>query len=365
MDLVMGYNAPQIDRAYDIEEARSFDLNLEKFPEPDDYWKVINKMVSNPNVIIKEYLQITQEGEAQNSPSDAQVVMLNGGPQSLCFAVSGNSIYSKNNPGIGAQINVVKAIRRIVCSGGKAKALNNCLNFGSPMEEKVFGQFVLSVQGIAKASKFFNTPVAGGNVSFYNESSVLGQRNAIHPTPVIAMMGVIPKKENHTSYMYRGKGDLIFLLGKSRNDIAGSVFLCSTHEKCAEGVPYLNLEEERDLLRITEQLIDEKLVCSAHSVGRGGLFFNLLESSMPLGLGFDITSPAEVRKDAFLFGESQGRIVVSVSMEHENEFIDFMINSGFAFSTLGHVTKGELRIDDISYGFVEEYKEKYQKISDL
>jgi phosphoribosylformylglycinamidine synthase len=363
-DLVMGYNSPSEDRDYTVKEEEPNRFNCEEVAEPDDYWKVINKMVDNPNVVIKEYLQITQEGEGHNSPSDAQVVWLDGYPESLCFAVSGNSIYCKNDPNIGTQINVAKAVRRIVCSGGKPLAMNDCLNFGSPFDETVFTQFVNSVQGISKAAKIFDTPVAGGNVSFFNESSVLGKREPIYPTSVIGMMGVIHKKENHTSYMFRGKGDMIFLLGKSRNDIAGSVYLCTIHEKCVEGVPYFNPEEELSLLKVTDGLIESGLVNSAHSVGRGGLFFNLLESTMPLGFGFDITSPAEVRKDAFLFGESQGRIVVSVPMEHEDEFVDFMMATNVPFSTLGHVTKGELRIDDISYGFVEEYKEKYLKFQE-
>ena len=360
-DLVMGHGAPQSDRKHHIIEPETGIDYLENVIEPDNYWKVINKMVNNPNLVIKEYLQINLEEERQNSPSDAQISMLESDNKAICFAVSGNSVYSYNDPKIGAQINVARAVRRIVCSGGKPLALNDCLNFGSPLEEDVYSQFVECVKGIAKASQFFNTPVTGGNVSFYNESSVLGKRQAINPTPVIAMMGVIDTKEKHMSYIFRNKGEMIFLIGKSRNDISGSEYLCSIHQKCEVGVPYFNLDEEKAINQTVEKLIQSKLICSAHSVERGGLFFNLIESAMPLGLGFDITSPAEVRKDAFLFGEAQGRVVVSVSMENENDFIDMMMESGVPFSTLGHVTKGELRIDDISYGFIEEYKKIYQK----
>lgn len=360
-DLVMGYGAPQSNRKHHpIDKEKEIDF-MENIPEPDNYWKVINEMVNNPNLIIKEFLQLNFEEETNKSPSDAQISMGNTNGKSLCFTVSGNSVYSFNNPNIGAQINIARAVRRIVCSGGKPLALNDCLNFGSPLEENVFSQFVETIKGISNASEFFDTPVVGGNVSFYNESSVLGKRMAINPTPVIGMLGVINPKTNHMSYIYRNKGDMIFLIGKSRNDISGSEYLCSIHTKCNVGVPYFNLDEEKAINNVLEQLIEKKLISSSHSVESGGLFFNLIESSMPLGLGFDVTSPAEIRKDAFLFGEAQGRVVVSVSMEKEDDFVDMMMESGVPFSTLGHVTKGELRIDDISYGSIDEYKKGYQQ----
>ena len=364
-DLVMGFDAPVTDRKYhELAPEDSIDY-LETIPEPDNYWKVINKMVNNPNLVIKEHLQRNIEEARDNSPSDAQIAILGKDKKAICFTVSGNSVYSFNNPYLGAQINIARAVRRIVCSGGKPLAINDCLNFGSPLEEDVYSQFVATIKGIAKASSYFETPVAGGNVSFYNESSVLGKRKAINPTPVIAMMGLLPNKENHMSYIFRNKGEMIFLIGKSRNDISGSEYLCSYHQKCQVGIPYFNIEDEKAINHTVSKLIESKLICSAHSVERGGLFFNLIESAMPLGLGFDITSPAEVRMDAFLFGEAQGRVVVSVSMENENAFIDMMMESGLPFSTLGHITKGELRIDDISYGYIDEYKKIYMKNSIL
>jgi Phosphoribosylformylglycinamidine (FGAM) synthase, synthetase domain len=360
-DLVMGFGAPQTDRKFhDLIQTDSIDY-LETIPEPDNYWKVINKMVNHPNLVIKEHLQRNIEEAIDNSPSDAQITFLGDHKKAVCFTVSGNSVYSFNNAYIGAQINIARAARRIVCSGGKPLAINDCLNFGSPLEENVYSQFVATIKGIAKASSYFDTPVVGGNVSFYNESSVLGKRKPINPTPVIAMMGTLPSKKNHMSYIFRNKGEMIFLIGKSRNDISGSEYLCSYHQKCQVGIPYFNIEDEIAIHKTIAKLIEAKLICSAHSVERGGLFFNLIESSMPLGLGFDITSPAEVRMDAFLFGEAQGRVVVSVSMENEDEFVDMMMESGLPFSTLGHVTKGELRIDDISYGYIEEYKKIYMK----
>jgi len=278
----------------------------------------------------------------------------------LCFTISGNSNYCDSNAYVGTQINMAMAVRRITCSGGKAIAINDCLNFGSLLDEKVYAQLVESVEGLSEACQFYDIPVLGGNVSFYNESTVQGHRIPIQPTPVIGMMGILDSPEDHTSYIFRQKGDMIFLIGKSRNDIAGSQYLQCVKKDAPLGVPHFSLYEEKKINGCIQNLIKQNLIVSAHSIDEGGLFFNLVASAMPLGFGFDITSPAEVRKDAFLFGESQSRVVVTVSMENEDDFIDTMMEYGLSFSTLGHVTKGELRIDDIPFGFIDDYKTDFQ-----
>lgn len=358
-DLVMGHAAPQVKKDYKpSENSQSIDL-LASIPEPDDYWKLIKYLLKNMNIGIKSHIQLHNQVEEAHSPSDATILFVkNANP--LCFSISGNSGYCNSNPFLGAQINMAIAARRITCSGGQAYAINDCLNFGSLFNENVFAQFVESVEGISEACKFYSTPVIGGNVSFYNESSVEGNRVPIQPTPIVAMMGMLESPQNHTSYIYRNKGDMIFLIGQSKNDIAGSQYLQSIQKSVPVGTPHFSLYEEKKVNECIRKLIKEKLIVSAHSVDEGGLFFNLVESSMPLGFGFDITSPAEIRKDAFLFGESQARVVVSVSMENEDEFIDTMMEIGLSFSTLGHVTKGELRIDDIPFGYIDDYKIDFQ-----
>jgi len=358
-DLVMGHGAPQVKRDYCPSENNKGVNVIDSIPEPDDYWKLIKHLLKNKNIGIKSHIQLHNQVEEAHSPSDA-IVLYTKKSNPLCFTISGNSGYCYSNPFIGSQINIAVAARRIICSGGQAYAINDCLNFGSLLDENVFAQFVESCEGISEACKFYNTPVVGGNVSFYNESSVQGSRIPIEPTPIIGMMGMLDSPENHMSYIYRKKGDMIFLIGKSRNDIAGSQYLRSVKKNAPIGTPYFSLYEEKKVNDCIQNLIKNNLIVSAHSVDEGGLFFNLVESAMPLGFGFDITSPAEIRKDAFLFGESQSRVVVSVSMENEDEFIDAMMENGLSFSTLGHVTKGELRIDDIPFGFIDDYKTDFQ-----
>lgn len=152
---------------------------------------------------------------------------------------------------------------------------------------------------------------------------------------------------------------MIYLIGRSVNDIASSEYLYSYHGIKASPAPYFNLDEEFEMQQTLRTLIEKELVVSAHDVSDGGLFIALLESAMPNGLGFDITTDAEVRTDAFLFGEAQGRVVVSVSQHREAQFLDYMSAQKVPFAALGHVTKSEIRVDDAAYGFVEDFRQTY------
>jgi len=204
----------------------------------------------------------------------------------------------------------------------------------------------------------FETPVTGGNVSFYNQTSINGKVEPVFPTPAIGMIGTM-EKDYKMSLDFKKKGHVIFLVGKSVNDIASSQYLVTEHKIQKSPVPYFNLNEEFMMQEAVKGLIKNKLIHSAHDVSDGGLFVNLIESAIVNNLGFDITTDAEIRQDAFLFGEAQGRIVVTVSKSKENNFIDFMMTQGAPFVILGHVTKEEIRIDDMSFGFIKDYKTKY------
>jgi len=167
-------------------------------------------------------------------------------------------------------------------------------------------------------------------------------------------------KSRLTPVSFKSKGDMIYLIGKSDNDISGSEYLSAIHLIEESAAPRMEVEEELQLHQILKDLVKAKLLVSAHDVSIGGLFVTLVECCLPNNLGFDVTSPAEVRTDAFLFGESQSRVVVSVSSEKETAFLDFMIETGYSFSALGHVTKQELRIDDSSFGFITDYSRDFE-----
>jgi phosphoribosylformylglycinamidine synthase len=223
----------------------------------------------------------------------------------------------------------------------------------------VYWQFVHAVKGMGKACEKFSTPVTGGNVSFYNQSTVGGRDEAVFPTPTIGMLGVLENKNHHTTLAFKEKGHMIYLIGRSRNDIASSEYLNSYHGVKASPAPYFDIEEEFEVQQVVAQLISRNLIQSANDVSDGGLFISLFECAMSRNLGFDITTDAEIRTDAFLFGEAQGRVVITVSPSRETPFIDHMVASGIPFTALGHVTKSEVRIDDLSYGFISDLKNDY------
>jgi phosphoribosylformylglycinamidine synthase len=205
----------------------------------------------------------------------------------------------------------------------------------------------------------FNTPVTGGNVSFYNQSEIGGKTEAVFPTPTIGMLGIVQDKKYQTALSFRKKGDMIYLVGRSYNDIASSEYLYSYHKIKKSPAPHFDMDEEYEVQRLIKDLIRNNLIHSAHDISEGGLFVALLESAMPENFGFDITSDAEIRTDAFLFGESQSRVIVSVSASHEAAFIDFASHYDVPISTLGHVTKSEIRVDDTSFGFINDFKKLY------
>ncbi|MFH2144091.1 MAG: phosphoribosylformylglycinamidine synthase subunit PurL [Bacteroidota bacterium] len=361
-NLVLGGGAPQYDReskepAY-FKEFQKF--NIDNVPEPDNLRDVAYMLLKNPNIaskkwIIEQYDTMVGTGNmTTNFPSDAGIYNIKDSGRALALTVDCNSRYVYADPEKGTAIAVAEAARNIVCSGGVPSAITNCLNFGNPFNPEVYWQFVGAIKGMGTACQKFETPVTGGNVSFYNQMVVDNKTEPVFPTPTIGMLGIIENKKNIMSLSFKNKGHMIYLIGKSHNDISSSQYLVSHHKIEKSPAPYFDLDFEYEMHRIIQELIIKKYIASAHDVSEGGLFVALFESAMYNSLGFDITTDAEIRPDAFLFGESQGRVIVSVSEQKETEFIDFMIEKKFPFSTLGHVTKGQLRIDDESFGFIED-----------
>lgn len=365
--LVLGGGAPVYDREYRepayYKEFKKFDIS--QIPEPTDLREIAIMLVKHPNIASKRWVyeqydsMVGTANMTTNFPSAAGVVNIKGSDKALVVSVDCNSRYVKADPEIGTMIAVAEAARNIVCTGGKPLAITNCLNFGNPYIPEVYWQFVGAIKGMGKACEKFGTPVTGGNVSFYNQSSIGGKDEAVFPTPTIGMLGLMENKNHHTTLAFKEKGHMIYLIGRSRNDIASSEYLNSFHGVKASPSPFFDLEEEYKIQQAIMSLIQLNLIQSANDVSDGGLFIALLESAMPRNLGFDITSDAEVRTDAFLFGESQGRFVVTVSPSRETHFIDFMIESKVPFTTLGHVTKSEIRVDDVSFGFIADLKHSY------
>ena len=365
--LVLGGGAPVYQREFSepayFQEYKKF--NIDDVAQPDDLKEVAIYLMSHVNCASKRWVyeqydsMVGTATMSTNMPTDAGIVNVKGTDKALAMTVDCNSRYVHADPEIGTAIAVSEAARNIVCSGGVPSAITNCLNFGNPYNPESYWQFVGAIKGMSAACRKFETPVTGGNVSFYNQSVIGGKEVPVFPTPTIGMLGIISNKDNIMTLDFKQKGDLIFLIGDSVNDIASSEYLYSFHKIEAAPAPHFDLEKEFLIQEAVKGLIENKLINSAHDCSDGGLFVTLAEMSFPRELGFDIVSDAEVREDAFLFGEAQSRVVVTLTEKTEDDFLEFMIATGLPFTLLGHVTKGKICVDEDHYGFVQEYKDIY------
>ncbi len=341
------------------------EFDIQNVAVPQDLHAVAQQIIALPNIASKRWVyeqydsMVGTVNMSTNGPSDAAIVKVKGTERALAMTVDCNSRYVHADPEVGAMIAVAENARNIVCSGGVPSAITNCLNFGNPYNPEVYWQFVGAIKGMSRACEQFKTPVTGGNVSFYNQTVMGDKAEPVFPTPTIAMIGLVEDKSHVTTLNFKKKGDLIYQLGTSREDISSSQYLVYHHGITESPAPSFSLEEEYALQEQVKMLIRQGVLQSAHDVSEGGLFVALMESSMAGNLGFDITTDAEIRTDAFLFGESQSRVVVTVAPDQEEAFIDLMMLNGVEFDLLGHVTKGSIRIDDEEWGQVSEYKDRY------
>lgn len=362
--LVLGGGAPIYEREYKepayYKEFKKF--KIDSIAQPDNLVEVAKHLLKNPNIASKRWIyeqydsMVGTRTMSTNRPSDAGIVNLKGSNRALAMTVDCNSRYVNADPEIGAQIAVSEAARNLVCSGAIPSAVTNCLNFGNPYNPECYWQFVGSIKGMSKACLKFQTPVTGGNVSFYNQTKIDGKEEPVFPTPTIGMIGIIKDKSKIMTLDFKSKGDLIFLIGESHDDISSSEYLVSYHKVTNSPAPYFDLDKEFAVQEIVKGLIENQHINAAHDCADGGLFVTLTEMAMPNKLGFDIVTDSEVREDAFLFGESQSRVVVGVSEDQEDEFIEYMMNQKVPYTLLGHVTKGKICVDEEPYGFIEELK---------
>ncbi len=364
-DLVLGGGAPVYHREFKEPEyfAKNKEFRMDSVKEPADLKAVAKFLTKHPNIASKRWVinqydsMVGTINMSTNAPSDAAVVNIKGTDKAITLTVDCNSRYVYADPEQGCAIAVAEAARNITCSGAEPVAITNCLNFGNPYNPEVYWQFVGAIKGMGAACSKFQTPVTGGNVSFYNQSSDEGP---VFPTPTIGMLGVMDSKSTRMTLNFKNEGDFIYLIGESRNDINSSEYLASYHGIKASPAPYFDLEVEYATHQVIKDLIKNQLIKSAHDVSDGGLFTALLESSYTNNLGFSVFSDENIRKDAFLFGESQGRIVVSVSPEARESFIEFMSLNPVEYSYLGVVTLGEIHVDNDNYGDVAEYKHQHE-----
>ncbi len=363
-ELVLGGGAPQYTRevrepAY-IQKINTFDAS--KIPVPQDLKAIAEKLIAIPNIASKRWIyeqydsMVGAGNTSTNGVSDAAVVLAKPTNKALALTTDCNSRYVFADPYKGAMIAVAEAARNIVCSGGEPLGVTNCLNFGNPYDPEVYWQFSNAIKGMGEACIKFDTPVTGGNVSFYNQSP----DGPVYPTPTIGMVGLLDSVADKMTMNFKNEGDVIYLIGESRNDINSSEYLHKIIGEEYSPCPYFDLEEEFNLQRAVSSLIKEKLIISAHDVSEGGLFVTLLESAFTKNLGFSATqNDASIRNDAYWFGEAQSRVVVSIAAEQEAKFADALQSKNITCTKLGEVTAGYIKMGIENWGDIAKWKTIY------
>ncbi len=362
-DLVLGGGAPIYERTFSKPKyhAERDTFNLDNYPDIESIAPIAKAMVERPNIASKRFIyrqydsMVGINNLSTNAPSDAAVVRIKGMDKGLVVTVDCNSKYVHADAYNGGAIAVSEAARNIVCTGGKPAAITNCLNFGNPYDPEVYWNFVHALKGMGDACEQFETPVTGGNVSFYNQSP----NRAVNPTPTIGMLGIIEDVNKKMTLDFKAEGDSIFLLGRSYNDIASSEFLDLKHQVQLSPTPHFTLAEEAKVQSSVSTLIQEGLIQSAHDVSEGGLFITLLESAMVRNLGVEVNMVDGFRKDAYWFGEGQSRIVVSVSPAKKMMFRQRLVILACPHIELGKVQGDAMIIDGENVGTVNSFKEIY------
>ena len=363
-ELVLGGGAPQYTREYTapayFSKIEAFDIS--SVADVTSVQETAEALATLPNIASKRWIytqydsMVGAANASTNAPSDASIVLAKGTGKGLAMTVDCNSKYVFADPYKGGMIAVAEAARNIVCSGGEPIGVTNCLNFGNPYDPEVYYQFVKAVTGMGDACRKFNTPVTGGNVSFYNQSP----EGPVYPTPTIGMVGIVDDMNATMTLNFKKEGDVIVLLGAPQNEIGSSEYLHKLKKVEYSPAPYFDLDTEFSVQQLVASLIKNKNIVSAHDISEGGLAITLLESGFTSNLGFEVgAAPAGFRTDAYWFGEAQSRVVVSCGAEQVAAVEQAAAAAGVAFSVLGKVTSGAVNVGAENWGTITSWKHKY------
>ncbi|SHF63854.1 phosphoribosylformylglycinamidine synthase [Mariniphaga anaerophila] len=332
------------------------EFTLDSIPEPTDIENIIYSLMVNPNLSSINYFNdfseagISPESIGDGDNDEIGLFDIDSTGTSLAMSTHAFHHHLENDPQKATEILIARAARKMLCLGAQPTAVSAFLyhiDFADPN-----GQYIASgaKKGLENAAEKFNLKVSDKKIRFDHFSG----HGPVPPTIIISMVGVVEDKEKLTTHAFKQKGGNIFLIGRSVEDIGSSEYLEFYHGISDSPLPAFNMEDELRIQAAMRELHKLGLLQSASPVGKGGLFFTLLRAAIPNGLGFDITTDAETRMDSFLFGEAMGRILLEVESEKEDDFVDFMTGKNIPFFTLGHITKGELRIDDNSLGYIDK-----------
>lgn len=366
--LVLGGGAPVYERetskpAY-LEKTGTTDLSL--YIDIDDLQGTMLRLLSSPNIASKRWVYEQYDHMVRTNtvvgpgPSDAGVVRIKGTNKALAVCTDCNGRYVYLNPRKGGQIAVAEAARNVVCTGAQPLAITNCLNFGNPYKPEVYWTFKEAVGGMGDACELFQTPVTGGNVSFYNENPLA----AVFPTPVIGMLGLIEDAEKHiTQAGFAAQGHEVLYVGASRSGIDGSEYLAFIHGVTAGDAPDLDLVFEHNLQQALLAFIRQGKVASAHDLSDGGLAVALMEKAIFSGIGARISLdlPGQSTTEQ-LFSEAQSGVLITVAASDLQEAMAFFREREIPVYNLGTTGGDRLLIEDFVDVDVKELADIYEGV---
>jgi phosphoribosylformylglycinamidine synthase subunit PurL len=365
--LVLGGGAPVYIREQKrpgyLDKVRAFDPSTVPLPEKLD--DVLLKLLATPNIaskrwVYEQYDSMVRTNNVILSEGDAAVVLLKGTNRALAVKTDCNGRYVYLNPRVGAMIAVAESARNVVCTGGRPLAITNCLNFGNPYKPEVYWQFAEAIAGIGEACRFFDTPVTGGNVSFYNESP----NASVYPTPVIGMLGLIEDVSCALTSHFKDEGDVVIQLGTGIGHLGGSEYLAVIHGTVAGDAPAMDLKKEKALHEVILEAGAAKILKSAHDVSEGGIGVTLAESCLRAGVAaigaeIDLEEGSGLRADQTLFGEDQSRVVVSTNASNGHRVLEIARRHGIHARVIGRVGGRRLRIGKEVDVEIENLAQKY------
>ena len=318
-------------------------LNLTELPEPSRGDKAFLKLLACPNIASKEWVYEQYDHMVRLNTlvfpgSDAAVLRIKGTKKAVAISVDCNSRFCYLDPYEGAAIAVAEGCRNVTCSGAKPIGLTNCLNFGNPEKPEIMWQFEQAVQGMGDACLYFDIPVVSGNVSLYNET----KGEAIFPTPIVAVVGLIEDQTKIMTQGFKKPGHCIGLIGFTMEELGGSEYLKVLFDKTEGKPPVLDRKNEKQVQEFCLELIQKGLIQSAHDCSEGGLAIAVAESCFTApeeALGAKLELESTLRGDTLLFGESQSRIVISFPEELTEQIENLALSYHVDFSLIG-VTGG-------------------------
>ncbi|MFC9232750.1 phosphoribosylformylglycinamidine synthase subunit PurL [Streptomyces decoyicus] len=338
----VAHEGPVYERPYarpDWQDALQADdaAKLARPANADELRAQVLKLVASPNQASKawitdQYDRFVQGNTVLAQPEDAGMVRIDADSNlGVALATDGNGRYAKLDPYTGAQLALAEAYRNVAASGAKPLAVSDCLNFGSPEDPAVMWQFAEATRGLADACQTLGTPVTGGNVSLYNQTG----ETAIHPTPVVAVLGVIDDVNRRTPIAFADEGQLVYLLGDTREELGGSAWSQVVHDHLGGLPPKVDLERERLLADVLISASRDGMIDAAHDLSDGGLIQALVESCLRGGKGARVVVPDGLDPFVLLFSESAGRAVVAVPRSEELRFTDMCGARGLPATRIG------------------------------